>query len=57
MCFLFKDVIEIRKKLLENEKKNGTGYVGKGDDPDKLAFDTRTQIKEYLKQRELSREK
>ncbi len=56
MCFLFKDVIEIRKKLLENEK-NGTGYVGKGDDPDKLAFDTRTQIKEYLKQRELSKEK
>lgn len=56
MCFLFKDIMEVRKKLLENEK-NGISYVGKGDDPDKLAFDTRTQIKEYLKQRELSKEK
>ena len=51
MCFLFKDVIEFRRKLLES-RENGYEYVSPDCDPEKLELETRKQIINYLKQKE-----
>ena len=51
MCFLFKDVIEFRRKLLES-RENGYEYVSPYCDPEKLELETRKQIINYLKQKE-----
>ena len=52
MCFLFKDVVEVRRKLFEN-RENGRKYVTSDCDPDKLELETRLNIAEYLKQRQI----
>ena len=54
MCFLFKDVIEIRKKLLKNREK-GILYVSTDCDPNVLEKETREKINQYLKERDEKR--
>lgn len=51
MCFLFKDVVEIRKKVLKNVEK-GITYVSEDCDPDLLAKETKERVKQHLKDRE-----
>ena len=54
MCFLFKDVIEIRKKLLKNREK-GISYVSTDCDTNVLEKETREKINQYLKERDEKR--
>lgn len=54
MCFLFKDVVEIRKKVLKNVEK-GITYVSEDCDPDLLAKETKERVKQHLKDREKSK--
>ena len=54
MCFLFKDVIELRKKLLKNREK-GISYVSTDCDPNVLEKETREKINQYLKERDEKR--
>ena len=50
MCFLFKDVIEIGKKLFKN-REEWMSYVSADYDPDVLEKETREKINQYLKER------
>ena len=54
MCFLFKDVIEIRKKLFKNREER-MSYVSVDYDPDVLEKETREKINQYLKERDEKR--
>ena len=45
MCFLFKEVIEIRKKLLKNREK-GISYVSTDCDPNVLEKETMRRRKD-----------
>ena len=51
MCFLFKDVIEIRKKLFKN-REEWMSYVSADYDHDVLEEETREKINLYLKERD-----
>ena len=56
MCFLFKDIMGVRKKLLKNREK-GVSYVSKDCDSDLLVKETMERVKQHLKDREKDKEK
>ena len=51
MCFLFKDVIRIRKELVKRRGglKGKSDYVSTDCDPVELEVETRKRIEEHLK--------
>ncbi len=56
MCFLFKDIMEVRKKLLKNRER-GITYVSKDCDYELLAKETVERVRQHLKDREKGKEK
>ena len=56
MCFLFKDIMEVRKKLLKNRER-GITYVSKDCDGELLAKETIERVRQHLKDREKDKEK
>ena len=56
MCFLFKDIMEVRKKLLKNRER-GITYVSKDCDGELLAKEVIERVRQHLKDREKDKEK
>ena len=56
MCFLFKDIVFVWKKLLKNRER-GITYVTKDCDYELLAKETIERVRQHLKDREKDKEK